>query len=143
MIYTCAFITFLPGLYIVAEETTFVRCLELSGRAARLQPHEKKELFIWAQNYPRVFELLAKWGANHPNGELTGADYNQIKKAIWHIEKDRDYRPFQISNYDSTDQIEAELTSIIRRRALTDKARKTMRQVDPETQNSRQAPPKM
>lgn len=45
------------------------------GRAITLRNHEATQINRWVKTYPRLVDLLGRWGAKNLDGQLNSVDY--------------------------------------------------------------------
>ena len=127
--------------WTLTKDSAFVRGLGLAGKTIRLSPYQKSQLADWSQQHPRIFDLLTRWGARHPDLEITGADYYPIQKAMEKIERKTDYYHAKAKAPPNEAQFETKLRSAIRRKALTERSGKSAEKMERATPEKAQ--PKM
>lgn len=116
--FSASILSVAPITYMFSENSGLVRALELVGRTARLPKFYHDDLLKWSNYHPRIFTLLTKWGAKHPEHEITWADYHHISKAMDKIERMRDFYPPSVKDFASFEEFDTALKSAIRRKAL-------------------------
>lgn len=72
--------------------------VRIFGKAEPIRIYEAELINSWAKRYPRLVEMLGKWGAKNLDGQLNSVDFDVLDKNIRKIEGLEELRDSAIEN---------------------------------------------